>query len=97
MAQNILYQNAVVGHLTPANAWLPGTLAPDPVTGQSFAVTLPNGKFLSLAQCNGELSESDTVGPYEAFSIGQDLNLLRIGYGTLDGGPRFAIFYVNAG
>ena len=96
MAQAILYQNAVVGHLTPASAWLPGTLAPDPVTGQSYAVTLPNGKYLSLAQRNGELSESDTVGPYEAFGIGQDLNLLRVGYGTLDGGPRFALVYVYA-
>lgn len=93
---NIRYHNAVVGHLPEADAWLPGVLAPDPVTGQSYAVTLPNGKFLSLAQCNGELSESDTVGPYEAFSLGQDVNLLRVGYGTLEGGPRFALFYVNA-
>ena len=79
-----------MGHIPAADQWLPGVLAPDPVTGQSFAVTLPDGKFLSLGQKNGELSESDSVGPYEAFSIDTTLNVLRCGYGDLNDGPRFA-------
>ena len=74
-----------------AIVWTPATMEPiaDSQLG-SVSVKKDNGLYLSVGK-TGAYGESSTIGPYEAFDVALELNVLRTG-----DEPRFCLWYRHA-